>query len=68
MAHTRHTTCKSISHPPIGQLAPQNVPRPQEPQPDAPQHVSQEEEPFVIELVAPESPAAQGPLAEEQEQ
>jgi hypothetical protein len=32
-----------------------------------PQHASLEEELFVIELVVPESPAAQGSLAEEQQ-
>jgi hypothetical protein len=36
------------------------VPQPQESQPGAPQHISQEEEPFVIEMVVPESPTAQG--------
>jgi hypothetical protein len=35
---------------------------------DAPQHASQEEEPFVIELVVPEIPTAQGSPAEEQQQ
>jgi hypothetical protein len=44
------------------------VPRPQESQPDAPQDASQEEEPFVIELVVPKSPTAQGSPAEEQQQ
>jgi hypothetical protein len=39
---------------------------PQESQPDAPQEASQEEEPFEIELVVPESPTAQGSPAEEQ--
>jgi hypothetical protein len=68
MTRTRHTARKSIGHPPVGQLAPQNVPRPQESQPDAPQHASQEEEPFVIGLVVPESPAAHGSPAEEQQQ
>jgi hypothetical protein len=33
-----------------------------------PQHVSQEEEPFVIELVVPESLAAEGTPAKEQQQ
>jgi hypothetical protein len=68
MAHTRRTTCTSTGHPPIGQLVPQNVPWPRESQPDAPRHTSQEEEPFVIELVVPESPMAQGSPAEEQQQ
>jgi hypothetical protein len=36
--------------------------------PDTPQHASQEEEPFVIELVVPESPTAQGSPTEEQQQ
>jgi hypothetical protein len=68
MAHTRRTACKSTDRPSVGQLAPRNVPQPQEPQPNAPQHVSQEEESFEIELVVPESPAAQGATAEEQPQ
>jgi hypothetical protein len=68
MARTRHTTRTSTGHPPISQLAPQNVPWPQESQPDAPRHTSQEEEPFVIELVVPESPMTQGSSAEEQQQ
>jgi hypothetical protein len=33
-----------------------------------PQDASQEEEPFVIELVVPKSPTAQGSPAEEQQQ
>jgi hypothetical protein len=53
---------------PVGQLAPQNVPQPQESQPDAPQEASQEEKPFEIELVVPESPTAQDSPAEEQQQ
>jgi hypothetical protein len=44
------------------------VPWPQESQPDLPQHASHEEEPFLIELVVPESPMAQGSPAEEQQQ
>jgi hypothetical protein len=65
MVHTRRTARKSIGQP-VGQLAPQNVPRPQESQPDAPTHASQEER-FVIELVIPESPMAQGSPTEEQQ-
>jgi hypothetical protein len=42
------------------------VPQPQESRPDAPQEASQEEEPFEIELVVPESPTAQDSPAEEQ--
>jgi hypothetical protein len=34
------------------------VPQPQESHLDAPQYASQEEEPFEIELVVPESPTA----------
>jgi hypothetical protein len=67
MARTRHTTCKSIDRLPIGQLAPRNMPHPQESQPDIPQEASPEEEPFEIELVVPESPTAQDSLAEEQQ-
>jgi hypothetical protein len=55
MARTRRTACKSTGHLPVGQLAPQNVPRPQESQPNIPQEASPEEEPFEIELVVPES-------------
>jgi hypothetical protein len=44
------------------------VPHPQESQPDVPQEASLEEEPFEIEQVIPESPAAQDSLAEEQQQ
>jgi hypothetical protein len=40
MARTRRTTRKSTDRLPIGQLAPRNVPRPRETQPDAPQHAS----------------------------
>jgi hypothetical protein len=67
MAHTRRTTRKSTSRLPVGQLAPRNVPQPQESQPDIPQEASLEEEPFEIELVVPESPTAQDSLAEEQQ-
>jgi hypothetical protein len=66
MARTHRTACKSPGRLPVGQLAPRNVPQPQESQPDAPQDASQEEEPFEIELVVPESPTAQGLPTEEQ--
>jgi hypothetical protein len=68
MAHTHCTARKSTGRLPIGQLAPQNVPQPQESQPDIPQEASPEEEPFEIELVVPESPMAQDTPAEEQQQ
>jgi hypothetical protein len=68
MARTRLTARKSIGHQPTGQLAPQNVPPPQEPHHDSPPHASQEEEPFEIELVVPSSPTAQGAPVEEQQQ
>jgi DNA-binding transcriptional LysR family regulator len=67
MARTRHTTRKSTGHLPVGQLAPRNVPQPQESQPDVPQEASLEEEPFEIELVVPVSPTAQDSPAEEQQ-
>jgi hypothetical protein len=67
MAHTRRTTHKSTGRLPVGQLAPQNVPQPQESQPNIPQEASPEEEPFKIELVVPESPTAQDSPAEEQQ-
>jgi hypothetical protein len=44
------------------------MPQPQESQPDVPQEASQEEEPFEIELVVPESPTAQDSPTEEQQQ
>jgi hypothetical protein len=68
MARTHRTACKSTGRLLVGQLAPQNVPRPQESQPDIPQEASPEEEPFEIELVVPESPTAQDSPAEEQQQ
>jgi hypothetical protein len=43
------------------------VPQPQESQPNVPQEATPEEEPFVIELVVPESPTAQDSPAEEQQ-
>jgi hypothetical protein len=67
MAHTRRTARKSTGHLPIGQLAPQNVPQPQESQPNIPQEASPEEEPFEIELVVPKSPTAQDSSLEEQQ-
>jgi hypothetical protein len=68
MARTRRTTRKSTSRLPVGQLAPQNVPQPQESQPDIPQEASLEEEPFEIELVVPESPMPQDSPTKEQQQ
>jgi hypothetical protein len=67
MACTRRIARKSNGHLPVGQLAPRNVPQPQESQPDLPQEASPEEEPFEIELVVPESPTAQDSPAEEQQ-
>jgi hypothetical protein len=67
MAHTHHTACMSTSRLPVGQLAPRNVPQPQESQPDIPQEGTLEEEPFEIELVVPESPTAQDSPADEQQ-
>jgi hypothetical protein len=68
MARTRCTARRSTSRLPIGQLAPQNAPQPQESQPDIPQEASPEEEPLEIELVVSESPMAQDSPAEEQQQ
>jgi hypothetical protein len=68
MTRTRCTARKGTGRSPVCQLAPRNVPQPQESQPDAPQYASQEEEPFEIELVVHESPMAQGSHAEEQQQ
>jgi hypothetical protein len=68
MAHTRRTARKSTGHLPVGQLAPQNVPQPQESQPDIPQEASPEEQPFEIEQVVLNSPTAQDSPAEEQQQ
>jgi hypothetical protein len=67
MARTRRTTSKSTGRLPVGQLAPQNVLQPQESQPDVLQEASQEEEPFEIELVVPESPMAPDSPTEEQQ-
>jgi hypothetical protein len=67
MARTRRTARKSTGCLPVGQLAPQNVPQPQESQPDIPQEATPEEEPFEIELVVPESPPAQDSPADEQQ-
>jgi hypothetical protein len=58
MARTRRTARNNTSQ----------LPQPQESQPDVPQEVSPEEEPFEIELVVPESPTAQDLPAEEQQQ
>jgi hypothetical protein len=44
------------------------VPPLQEPHHDSPPHASQEHEPFEIELVVPDSKAAQGAPAKEQQQ
>jgi hypothetical protein len=68
MARTRRTTRKRTGRLSVGQLAPRNVPQPQESHPDVPQEASPEEEPFEIELVVPESPTAQDSPAEEQQQ
>jgi hypothetical protein len=67
VARTRRTAHKSIGHIPVGQLAPQNVPQPEESQSDIPQEATPEEEPFEIELVVPESPTAQDSPAEGQQ-
>jgi hypothetical protein len=67
MARTRRTARKSTGRLPVGQLAPRNVPQPQESQPDIPHGTAPEEEPFEIELVVPESPTAQDLPAEEQQ-
>jgi hypothetical protein len=66
MARTRRTARRSTGRLPIGQLAPRNVPHPQESQPDI-QEASPEEEPFKIELVVPESPMAQDSSPDEQQ-
>jgi hypothetical protein len=67
MADTHRTARKSTSRLPVSQLAPRNVPQPQEFQPDVPQEASPEEEPFEIELVVPEIPTAQDTPAKEQQ-
>jgi hypothetical protein len=68
MARTRRTAHKSTGQLPVGQVAPQNMPQPPESQPDVPQELSPEEEPFEIELVVTESPTAPDSPAEEQQQ
>jgi hypothetical protein len=67
MARTRRTARKITGRLPVGQLAPRDMPQPQESQPDVPQEATLEEEPFEIELVVPESPTTQDSLAEEQQ-
>jgi hypothetical protein len=67
MARTHRTARKSTGRLPVGQLAPRNVPQPEESQPNIPQEATAEEEPFEIELVVPESPAAQDSPADEQQ-
>jgi hypothetical protein len=68
MDRTHRTACKSTDRLPVGQLAPKNMPQPQESQHDVPQEASPEEEPFEIELVVPERPMAQDSPAEELQQ
>jgi hypothetical protein len=65
MACTHRTARKSTGRLRVGQLAPQNVPQPQESQLDTPQEASLE--PFEIEVVVPESPTTQDSPAEEQQ-
>jgi hypothetical protein len=67
MAHIHRTARRSTGRLPVDQLAPRNVPQPQESQPDIPQEATPEEEPFEIELVVPESPTAQDSPADEQQ-
>jgi hypothetical protein len=67
MARTCRTARKSTGCLPVGQLAPRNVPQPQESQPDIPQEATSEEEPFEIELVVPESPTNQDSPVEGQQ-
>jgi hypothetical protein len=67
MARTRRTACKSTGRLPVGQLAPQDMPQPQESQPDIPQETTPEEEPFEIVLVVPESRTVQDSPVEEQQ-
>jgi hypothetical protein len=67
MTRTHRTARKSTGRLPVGQLAPRNVPQPQESQSDIPREATLEEEPFEIDLVVPESPTAQDSLAEEQQ-
>jgi hypothetical protein len=66
MTRTRRTARKSTGRLPVGQLAPRNVPRLQESHPNIPREATSEEEPFEMELLAPESPTAQDSSAEEQ--
>jgi hypothetical protein len=67
MARTRRTAHKSTGRLPVGQVAPRNMPQPQESHPDIPREATSEEQPFEIELVVPESPTAQYSPAEEQQ-
>jgi hypothetical protein len=68
MARTCRTARKSTSRLPVGQLAPRNVPQPQESQLDILQEASPEGEPFETVMVVPESPTAQDSPTEEQQQ
>jgi hypothetical protein len=53
MTHTRHTAQKCTGRQPTGQLVPRNVPPQPEPQPDSPQHITQEEDSFEIVVTVP---------------
>jgi hypothetical protein len=68
IARTHLTDRKSTDRQSTGQLAPQDMPLPQEPQHDSTPCASQEEEPSEIELVVLGSPASQGGPAEEEQQ
>ena len=63
MVRPRRTARKSTGRQPTGQLAPHDMPQPQELQ-----HVPQEEEPIEIQLVVPGSQEPQDTPAEEQQQ
>jgi hypothetical protein len=53
MVHPHRTACKSTGHQPAGQMVPRDVPPQPEPQPDSPQYVPQEEDPFEIVVTIP---------------
>jgi hypothetical protein len=64
MARTRRTACKSTGGLPVGQLAPRNMPQPQESQPDIPQEATTQDSP--AEEQQPEDPGTEDKTDEEQ--
>jgi hypothetical protein len=59
-------SCKSTGCQPAGQMAPRDVPPQPEPQPDSPQYVPLEEDPFEIVVMVPTGEEAQEEIEEAQ--